>query len=346
MKSCSLFVLAVSLLFSSLSASARELVLPAGTLLQCTLNEPNLSSASVAVGDPVLCHLRSMTSFGQQAFPRGSYLVGHLESAQEPGHFWGKGNLKLQFDRIGLPNGDLPLEAKVVGTRGYKVNKDGDIRGKGHAKRDIVEWMLPPLWPWKIMMLPARGPRPTLKGESQLTLRLMDDVQIPQVAQTFGPDWHFFGRPQSGSQNDVQNDASLQNSSYNESVAANATPRLVRRDLTPVSSEPTAQEVPRVTYARYTPTKTPAITRVSATDARFAGTAPGVPVFVLKTGMVLSVGNYTYQEGRISYELAGGGNGVISSDEVDWTTTTQVNQQRGVRVTLRSGHSNAGAAGF
>jgi hypothetical protein len=336
---CLLFLL-------SLSASARELVLPAGTLLQCTLNEPNLSSATVAVGDPVLCHLRSMTSFGQQAFPRGSYLVGHLEAAEEPGHFWGKGSLKLQFDRIGLPNGDLPLEAKVVGTRGFKVNRDGEIRGKGHAKRDIVEWMLPPLWPWKILMLPARGPRPTLKGESQLTLRLMDDVQIPQVAQTFGPDWHFFGRPQNGGQNDPQNDASLQNSSYSGSLASSAEPRLARRDLTPAASEPMAQEVPAVTYARYTPTRSPAITRVSANDPRFAGTAPGVPVFVLKTGMVLSVGNYTYQDSRISYELAGGGNGVISSDEVDWTTTTQVNQQRGVRVTLRGGHTAGGAAGL
>src|SRR5437660_4516533 len=88
----------------------RDLLVPAGTLLQCTLNEPNFSSATAAVGDPVLCHLRGMTSFGQQAFPRGSYLVGHLESDKNPGHFFGKGNLKLQFDRIGLPNGDLPLD--------------------------------------------------------------------------------------------------------------------------------------------------------------------------------------------------------------------------------------------
>jgi hypothetical protein len=36
----------------TLSASAREVVLPAGTLLQCTLNEPNSSSATVDVGDP------------------------------------------------------------------------------------------------------------------------------------------------------------------------------------------------------------------------------------------------------------------------------------------------------
>ena len=46
-------------------------------------------------------------------------------------------------------------------------------------------------------MLPARGPRPTLKGETVLSLRLMDDVQIPQVAKTFGPNWHFFSRDQS-----------------------------------------------------------------------------------------------------------------------------------------------------
>src|SRR5712692_3355716 len=192
-------VLGLIVISLSLGASARDVVLPAGTLLQCTLNEPNFSSATVDVGDPILCHLRGLTEFGQQAFPRGSYLVGHLESAKDPGHFWGKGNLKLQFDRIGLPSGDLPLEAKVIATRGYKVDKEGKIDGKGHAKRDVVEWMLPPLWPWKVIMLPARGPRPALKGETVLSLRLMDDVQVPQVAQTYGPGWHFFGKPQNES---------------------------------------------------------------------------------------------------------------------------------------------------
>jgi hypothetical protein len=316
------------------------MVLPAGTLLQCTMNEPNFSSSSAAVGDPVLCHLHSITQFGHQAFPRGSYLVGHLESARDPGHFWGKGDLKLQFDRIGMPNGDMPLDAKVVATRGYKVNKEGDIRGKGHAKRDVVEWLLPPLWPWKIIMLPARGPRPTLKGESMLTLRLMDDVQLPQVAATFGPDWHFFGGPK------PQND-SYEESAMNRSPNNDAGPRLAVRAVTPTSSEPRVEEVPPVTYARYVTSEVTATgAGATSTGTRFAGTAPGVPVFVLKTGMVLAVGNYTYQEGRISYELASGGSGVISTDEVDWTTTTQVNMQRGVRVTLRGGHPGSGTAGF
>src|SRR3984885_3945389 len=203
-----LAVTATVTLLTSSPANAREVALPAGTLLQCTLNEPNFSSATADVGDPVLCHLRSVTEFGQQAFPRGSYLVGHLESAKEPGHFVGKGSLKLQFDRIGLPGGDLPLESKVIATRGYRVDREGKIIGKGHATRDVVEWMLPPLWPWKVIMLPARGPRPKLKGETVLELRLMDDVIVPQLTSSLqpgllqpglAPGWHYFGTPLSQS---------------------------------------------------------------------------------------------------------------------------------------------------
>ncbi|MGA8066528.1 MAG: hypothetical protein WCA47_04305 [Terriglobales bacterium] len=350
-----LSLLAITILSLTLSASARETVLPAGTLLKCTLNEPNFSSATVAVGDPVLCHLHSVTEFGQLTFPRGAYLVGHLESAQDPGHFWGKGNMKLVFDRIGLPNGDMPLDAKVIATRGYKVDKNGAIDGKGHAKRDIVEWMIPPLWPWKIIMLPARGPRPTLKGESQLELRLMDDVQIPQVSATNGPDWHFFGRPpvqndsyyQGSYQGESYQGASYQGSSYqnpqyqaesyrNTSASGdNVVPQLALRRVRVTSSEPTAaDEMPQVAYASY-------VAKGPATN----GAAPGVPVFVLKSGMVLEVGNYTYQDGRISYELASGGNGVIGAGEVDWTTTTRINNQRGVRTMLPGGHPNP-TAGF
>src|SRR2546423_215630 len=219
----------------SQDASAREVVLPAGTLLQCTLNEPNLSTNTMDVGDPVLCHLRGITEFGQQAFPRGSYLVGHLEASKDPGHFWGKGYLKLQFDRIGLPTGDLPLEAKVIATRGYKVDKQGKIDGKGHPRRDVVEWMIPPLWPWKVLMLPARGPRAKLKGETALSLRLMDDVQIPQVAQTYGPSWHFFGRPS--------------NSSFDDAQLSSPRPHLAVRAA--ASVEMGAQNVPLASYASY-----------------------------------------------------------------------------------------------
>jgi len=348
MKSSSCAILAVFLLSLTLSAGAREMVLPAGTLLQCTMNEPNFSASTVAVGDPVLCHLHSVTEFGQQAFPRGSYLVGHLESAQAPGHFWGKGNMKLQFDRIGMPNGDLPLDAKVIATRGYKVDREGDIVGKGHAKRDIVEWMLPPLWPWKVIMLPARGPQPKLKGESMLTLRLMDDVQIPQVSATNGSGWHSFGGPRP--QNESYYGSSVYGSSlYGRSLSASendqARPQLAVRHITPAANQqPMGEDVSLISNSGYVAMDV--AMRDGGTEAHLSATSPGVPVFVLKTGMVLAVGNYIYQDGRISYELAGGGNGVISTDEVDWSTTTRVNNQRGVRVTLRGGHTVQGGSGF
>jgi hypothetical protein len=316
-------VLSLVVVTLSLGASARDVVLPAGTLLQCTLNEPNFSSATVDVGDPVLCHLRGVTEFGQQAFPRGSYLVGHLEAAQDPGHFWGKGYLKLQFDRIGLPTGDLPLEAKVIATRGYKVDKQGKIDGKGHPKRDIVEWLLPPLWPWKVIMLPARGPRPKLKGETVLSMRLMDDVQIPQLAQTFGPNWHFFGHAQSQSFNDAQLNSGR--------------PRLAVRRVASSGNEAAGQ----VSYADY-------VTRSASQPVDMSANmlpnmlpnmtaAPGMPVFVLNSGTVLAVSGYGYQDSRITYSLVGGGTGVISADDIDWSTTIRVNAKRGVRVTLHAG---------
>jgi len=173
-------VSAATLLVWAAAVRGQDLLVPAGTLLQCTLDEPNFSSKTAAIGDPVLCHLRSQQEFGHPLFPRGSMLGGHLEADKEPGHFVGKGYLKISFDRVILPNGDLPVPAKVIQARGYKVDKDGDIDGKGHATRDVVEWMIPPLWPWKVVTLPLRGPRPTLKGEEPLELRLMDDIVIPQ----------------------------------------------------------------------------------------------------------------------------------------------------------------------
>lgn len=306
------YLLPVSLFALNFLANARDVVVPAGTLLQCTLNEPNLSSKTVAVGDPMLCHLRGVTVFGQQAFPRGSYLVGHLEAAKDPGHFWGKGYLQVTFDRIGVPAGDLPLEAKIIATRKYKVDKEGKINGKGHATRDVVEWMIPPLWPWKVIMLPARGPRPQLKGETVLQLRLMDDVEVPQLAQTFGPGWHFFGRPQ--------------NESYDSARASGARPQLAIGG--PVNAGA------QVSLARYDDAESNLIT------------LPGMPVFVLNTGTVLAVSGYGYQDNRLTYRLVSGGGGVVSTNEIDWPTTTRVNAKRGIRLSLHAGLVNPATPGM
>jgi hypothetical protein len=74
--------------------------------------------------------------------------------------------------------------------------------------------------------------------------------------------------------------------------------------------------------------------------------APGMPVFVLNSGSVLAVSGYGYQDQRITYTLVGGGSGVISADDVDWSTTTRVNNKRGVHLRLHAGHQSTETPGM
>ena len=67
------------------------------------------------------------------------------------------------------------------------MDKQGDIMGHGHAKRDVIEWMIPPLWPWKVITLPARGPQPKLRTEQMVTLKVMQDVELPQLTAYVSP---------------------------------------------------------------------------------------------------------------------------------------------------------------
>src|SRR5215471_19197928 len=158
-------------------------VVPAGTLLGCILDEPNFSSQTARPGDPVLCKTNSAVQmFGRSLIPRGAYLAARLRGYRDPGHFVGKGWLQLEFTSLTLPGGTVPLDAKVISAARYRVNGDGKIQGRGHPRRDAVEWAIPILWPIKVLTLPARGPRPALKGETRIELRLMEDLVIPDSA--------------------------------------------------------------------------------------------------------------------------------------------------------------------
>jgi hypothetical protein len=180
-KSLSLLVL---LLAAPLSSYAAEQLIPAGSLISCTLSEPKLSSKNTAVGDPVLCQLGHSERYGRSILPFGSYLVGRFEDYKDPGHLVGKGWMELRFDRMVIePDTIIPVDAKIVDVPGYNVDRYGRILGKGHATRDTITWMLPFLWPIDLINLPRRGPRPTLKEETRLTLKVMDDLGIPMFNQ-------------------------------------------------------------------------------------------------------------------------------------------------------------------
>jgi len=172
--------LSTLLLCPPLTARAGRQIVPAGSLINCTVSEPKLSSKTAAVGDPVLCQASISSRNSSARLPFDSYLEGRFEDYRDPGHFVGKGWMELKFDRIVIGSHDvLPLSAKVVDVPGFNVDRQGRILGKGHRTRDIVEWSIPILWPIDLLNLPRRGPRPTLKSETRLTLLVMDDMEVP-----------------------------------------------------------------------------------------------------------------------------------------------------------------------
>jgi hypothetical protein len=178
--------LALSILFAAplaLSAAdyASDQLLPAGSLIQCTTSEPRLSSKTMAIGDPVLCRVSHAVRVGRSVLPYNSYLVGRFEDYRDPGHLVGKGWMQLTFDRMVIePDTIIPLDAKVVDVPGFSIDRQGRIQGKGHATRDTVLWMIPVLWPIDLLELPRRGPTPTLKAETRMTVKLMDDLRVPE----------------------------------------------------------------------------------------------------------------------------------------------------------------------
>jgi hypothetical protein len=242
-------------------------------------------------------------------------LAGHLEADKDPGHFVGKGYLKLTFDRVIVPTGDIPLPAKVIQAKGYKVDKQGDIKGKGHAKRDVVEWMIPPLWPWKVLMLPARGPRPTLKGEEPMQLRLMDDIVVPRnlsasaaaprnlSGSAFHPDRPpyassnipkpigFAGNPQPG--------ATQQSGVTEKPTAGVANENIIPASMTTNTVAPSPTPVAEIPAARVTS-------------------------LVLKSNQVLEVTKYRIDSGVVIYHELNGTNGAVDTEQIDWLRTTQM----------------------
>lgn len=175
-----LLLLSAPLASPLLAQGGGEQLIPAGSLISCTVSEPKLSSKTADVGDPVLCRVSHVELYGRSTLPYGSYLVGRFEDYRDPGHLVGKGWMELKFDRMVVqPDTVIPVDAKVVYVKGYNVDKQGRILGKGHAVRDTLEWLVPVLWPIDLINLPRRGPRPVLKEETRLELKIMDDIGVP-----------------------------------------------------------------------------------------------------------------------------------------------------------------------
>jgi len=298
------FLLTILLCVSaSILARASDEIVPAGTLLQCTVSEPNFSSKTAQVGDPVLCYLGHVAAFGHPLFPRGAELSGHLEDYKNPGHFVGKGWMQVSFDRIILPGAQvLPLSAKIISAPHMKVDAEGKVHSKGHPKRDALLWAVPVFWPVKIFTLPARGPFPAFKGETRLSLRLMEDMEfsLPAVRSSIPmPPWVAPSRYDS-------NSSAIYRPASTAQEQQSAT-------LQPASLRPAFEQ--QLTQQPREPIST---------------------VIVLKGGAAWLARNYWVQAGQLHCVSPDGEQKVVALETMDLYQTVKVNRERSVDFVLRS----------
>ena len=297
------YLLRTILLCVSATIAARAVtsdeVIPAGTLLQCTLDEPSFSSKTAQVGDPVLCYLGHISAFGHSVFPRGAELSGHLQDYQNPGHFVGKGWIQLDFDRIILPGAQvIPLSAKVITAPHLKVDAGGKAHSLGHPKRDAVLWAIPVLWPVKIFTLPARGPFPAFKGEARLTLRLMEDIEValPVRSSAPMPPWAAPARYDA--------------SAYRIYTPASTAPRQQALTLQPATFVQTS--------AQLQPAEQPST------------------IIVLKDGTAYLAHDYWVEGGQVHCASQSGEQKLVALEAMDLYQTVRVNRERHVEFVLHS----------
>lgn len=313
------------------AAATREEIVPAGTILHCTMDEQNFSSKTAQIGDPVLCHLGPLNTFGHSVFPRGAMLSGHLAESKDPGHFVGKGWLQLEFDRIILPGAEvMPLAAKIIAAPHLKTDKEGKLHGGGHPTRDTVEWMIPVLWPIKILTLPARGPYPALKGETRLTMRLMEDVVVPlpgpSRAAVPSPPW---AMPTSyiPSPYGLMRPASLTSREPVAGVQTVADSGVALPGRALLTDSRSVEQAPAEVH--------PAVALTSAPSASEPAIAQST-VVVLKGGSAFLSREYWVQNGQLACVSADGQQRAFPLEAVDLDQTIHVNRERNVEFVLHS----------
>ena len=313
------FTLTICAVVPALAGATTRDIIPAGTILHCTVSEPNFSSKTAQVGDPVLCHLGPLGEFGHSVFPRGAELGGHMEDAQAPGHFVGKGWMQLEFDRMILPGAEiLPLSTKVVSSPHMKVDAEGRIRGKGHPVRDAVEWAVPIMWPIKIMTLPARGPYPALKGETRLALRLMEDVEVPfSVARSSVPmpPW--------------ASPSGYHTSSYQVFRPASASLEDFSESVQPADLGIRTEAPPQVAIS-------PIAAAPVSQAAAGAGEEQPMTVIALNGGDAYLAREYWVQGGQVHCVSPDGEQKAFPLEKMDLYQTANLNRQRNVKFVLQS----------
>lgn len=318
-----LFLPLLACLMATLKARAEEVVLPAGTLLQCTLDEPSFSSRSAGVGDPILCGAGSVREFDREVFPHGALVAGRFEAYREPGRLIGRGWIKLEFDRLILPDTVAPISARVISVSHFQVDRDSKILGRGHPKRDALGWAIPVLWPVKVFTLPMRGPRPVLQGESRITLKLLEDLNLSQEKISrdgLGPAQ---STPSAGNQFQMMHSGRFGYGGRQVPVyLGSSAPGVSSRQSDDIHDPDPAVRLPTSTLP---------------SDSKEGGNGPAkLTLLFLKDGIGYAVTEYWVEAATLRYITSDGSRRMLPLSELDLDMTVRLNRERGVSFFLRS----------
>jgi hypothetical protein len=169
------------------------------------------------------------------------------------------------------------------------------------------------------LTLPARGPRPTLKGEEPLHLRLMDDIVVPQTVARF----------QAGS---------------NRPPYASTTRPSAYQGQTPTAVHQVTEQKPTsamaVTLAATTDVAKPAAAETQ-TAAANGPTQSRVTFLVLKSNQIYEVSKYQVEGGTLKYRELNGTEGSVVMEQIDWRKTTELTAEaRSVDVPMMASQTN------
>ena len=67
-----------------------EQLIPAGSVVQCMVSEPHISSKTEHVGDPVLCQMGHSEMYGRSVFPYGATWSGASKITRTPATLWAR----------------------------------------------------------------------------------------------------------------------------------------------------------------------------------------------------------------------------------------------------------------
>jgi hypothetical protein len=152
--------------------------IPAGTIIRVYPDEQLVAGTT---SGPLLFTTAADVRFflnRPPILPRGSKILGRMETSGKAGRLWGRAKAQVVFTSILTPDYcEYPIDATLIGTKKYQV-REGVIVGRGHPRRDAIALLFPPTTLYQLIRLPARGPKLTIREEEQLVIKLTQSVYL------------------------------------------------------------------------------------------------------------------------------------------------------------------------